>query len=186
MDKKEWRRLMKQKLHQLQDEERRKIYEEIHKKLFSSTLWRDAETIGITVSRDFELPTKPVIEKAWQEGKTVAVPRCQKDSKTMEFRVITSFSDLENEYMDLFEPIVKKTDVLIGDQIHLMFVPGLVFSLKGFRIGYGGGYYDRYLANYQNPTLSLAFSFQITADVPSEPFDIPVDFLLSEDGLVKV
>lgn len=100
----------------------------------------------------------------------------------MQFREMRSYDELENVYMDLFEPRMDATQLITSDQIDLIIVPGLVFDRRGYRIGYGGGYYDRYLQTYQGLKISLAYSFQTTDTLPHEEFDIPVDHIITEDG----
>jgi 5-formyltetrahydrofolate cyclo-ligase len=185
MEKKEWRRTMKQKLQTMDQVERAGAAQAVHQELFTSQMWKQAESIAITVSREFELPTRPVIERAWNEGKTVSVPKCDPHTRSMEFRVIKSFDDLETVYMDLFEPIESCTKKAGSSEVDLMIVPGLVFSRDGYRIGYGGGYYDRYLARFENETAALAYSFQVAESLPAEPFDIPVAAILTENGWIE-
>jgi 5-formyltetrahydrofolate cyclo-ligase len=102
----------------------------------------------------------------------------------MEFRELRSLEDLENVYMDLYEPIVTKTEVVPSEKIDLLVVPGLVFDRSGYRIGYGGGYYDRYLAHFKGAAVSLAFNDQIGENLPHEEFDIPVEQVITETGLL--
>ncbi|MFC0188266.1 5-formyltetrahydrofolate cyclo-ligase [Fictibacillus aquaticus] len=185
MDKKEWRRLMKQKLQAMDQDERNRASSAVHRELFESQIWNRAKSIAITVSREFELPTRPVIERAWIEGKNVSVPKCDPISRSMQFRSITSFDELEIVYMDLCEPIESLTYEVDRSEVDLMFVPGLVFSRDGYRIGYGGGYYDRYLEHFKNKTAAMAFSFQVEESLPTEPFDIPVAAILTENGWIE-
>ncbi len=157
----------------------------IHKHLFSHRLWEQAKTIAITISRGKEIDTKLIIEKAWAERKDVVVPKCDSKTNTMVFRKITTFHQLEQVFFGLEEPIVNKTIAVEAEGIDLMIVPGICFDLEGYRIGYGGGYYDRYLTRYKGNTLSLAFSFQIFKKVPREPHDLPVQGLITELGVRK-
>ena len=98
----------------------------------------------------------------------------------MDFRLITSFDDLETVYMDLKEPIVSRTVSIDKGQIDLQIVPGVVYSDEGFRIGFGGGYYDRYLTDYEGDRVSLAFEIQTSQEVPIEEHDIPVNKIITE------
>lgn len=97
----------------------------------------------------------------------------------MFFYAIENFGQLENVYMNLREPIVEETQLVVAEQIDIMIVPGVVFDKKGFRIGFGGGYYDRYLERYNGVTISLAFDTQIVNSVPIEPHDLPVDIIIT-------
>ena len=96
-----------------------------------------------------EVNTYPIIEKAWEEGKKVVVPKCNKEARTMSFRKISNFDQLETVYMNLREPIPALTEEVNADEIDLQIVPGVAYTERGERIGYGGGYYDRYLMHYK-------------------------------------
>jgi 5-formyltetrahydrofolate cyclo-ligase len=152
--------------------------------LNDSIEYGSAHTIGVTISRFPEVDTYALIESAWQSGKRVAVPKCNPDTREMDFRLITTFEDLETVYMDLKEPIVSRTVSIDKGQIDLQIVPGVVFSDEGFRIGFGGGYYDRYLTDYKGGRVSLAFDNQTSHEVPIEEHDIPVNKIITENRVL--
>jgi 5-formyltetrahydrofolate cyclo-ligase len=182
MTKTEWRKKTKQLLTSMDVKDRKDRSEKIANHLYQTQQWHKCERIGITVSRNFELDTYRIIENAWKEGKKVCVPKCYSEDKKMEFRELSSFDELENVYMDLYEPITAKTQIVSTENIDLLVVPGLVFDQSGYRIGYGGGYYDRYLVNYTGETVALAFYDQIAEQLPHEDFDIPVQQIITETG----
>ncbi|OOE09891.1 5-formyltetrahydrofolate cyclo-ligase [Fictibacillus arsenicus] len=182
MTKSEWRKKIKSELLSMEGNDRKVLNEKIAAQLFKTELWQNSNYIGITVSRKFELDTTTVIKKAWEEGKKVCVPKCYSANKKMEFRELSSFDELENVYMDLYEPVIDRTKVIPKENIDLLIVPGLVFDKKGYRIGYGGGYYDRFLQNYQGSTLSICYSFQTAEQLPFEVFDVPVEQVITEEG----
>jgi 5-formyltetrahydrofolate cyclo-ligase len=103
----------------------------------------------------------------------------------MQFYEISSFDQLEIVYMQLHEPNPNKTNKVESENISYLIVPGVVFDLSGFRIGYGGGYYDRFLSNYDGPTISIAFDEQLIEIVPSENFDVPVQLLITDKRRVE-
>jgi 5-formyltetrahydrofolate cyclo-ligase len=185
MTKSEWRKKMKQQLVLMEKEERREKSQQIANYLFQTKQWKSCKSMGITVSRNFELDTSLIIEAAWNNGITVCVPKCYSKDKQMEFRAIQSYDQLENVYMDLYEPIVDQTNVILSEDIDLLIVPGLVFDRSGYRIGYGGGYYDRYLAGYSGTTISLAYQSQLMDLLPHEKFDVPVEQVITEIGSEK-
>ena len=115
------------------------------------------DTIGITISRFPKWIHGRLSKRLGQAGKRIAVPKCIHATREMDFRLITSYDNLETVYMDLLEPIVDETISVEKDEIDLQIVPGVVFSDEGYRIGFGGGYYDRYLTDYKGIRLSLAF-----------------------------
>jgi 5-formyltetrahydrofolate cyclo-ligase len=161
-------------LNSMDRDEHKRLSLTIVNQLLQSAEFRNANTIGLTLSRFPEVETRPLIEAAWQAGKRVAVPKCIQETRDMDFRLITSYTNLETVYMNLLEPIVAETVAVEKAAIDLQIVPGVVYSNDGYRIGFGGGYYDRYLANYNGHMLSLAFDCQTNIAVPLESHDIPV------------
>lgn len=148
--------------------------------LFNHPKWQRARTIGVTISRGREIPTRPIIERAWQEGKQVAVPKCLPTAKTLDFRHLHHFNQLETVYFGLKEPIISQTPAVNKDQLDLVIVPGVAFDPTGYRIGFGGGYYDRFLADYEGDTVALLLSDQLVERIPGELHDIPVQTLITE------
>ena len=177
--------MVKKQLGELSIDTFKKNCAEIHKHLFLHNDWNKAKTIGVTVSRGREVDTKTIIEKAWRDGKRVVVPKCDPESNTMIFRKIDTYHQLETVFFGLMEPIESETISVEPDDIDLMIVPGICFDRKGYRIGYGGGYYDRYLKEYQGVTISLAFSFQLLNSLPRETHDVPIEGLITEIGVEK-
>lgn len=152
----------------------------IHKRLFNEPCIQDSKTIAVTISRYPEVDTTMIIEQLWKLGKIVVVPKCHPKTKEMSFYAIKHFSQLETVYMDLQEPIIEQTKLITKDQIETIIVPGIVFNNKGYRIGYGGGYYDRYLSNFEGTCIALAFDEQIINVVPVEAYDIPVHTIITD------
>ncbi|PKJ56989.1 5-formyltetrahydrofolate cyclo-ligase [Bacillus sp. SN10] len=169
-------------MNSLSKERYKTLSEQIAFSLYAQKEWAEAKTIGITLSMENEVNTYPIIEKAWEEGKKVVVPKCNKETRTMSFRQISNFDQLETVYMNLREPIPALTEEVNADEIDLQIVPGVAYTERGERIGYGGGYYDRYLVHYKGKTLSLAYSFQMVEHIPVEPFDKNVEKIITEKG----
>lgn len=144
-----------------------------------------ADIVGITLSAFPEVDTWRLIEKLWSSGIRVAAPKCDAKTRRMQFFEITSFDQLEIVYMKLHEPNPNKTNKVASENISYLIVPGVVFDLSGFRIGYGGGYYDRFLSTYDGPTISLAFDEQLVEKVPSENFDLPVQVVITDKRRVE-
>ncbi|RXI99451.1 5-formyltetrahydrofolate cyclo-ligase [Anaerobacillus alkaliphilus] len=174
MNKTVFRNKMKQRLLEMTDTEFLAFSENIKDKLLESTEWIEAKTVGITISTGREVDTKGIIEEGWRQQKRIVVPKCYPSRKEIKFYEITSYTELEDSFYSLKEPITNIAPLVSKEEIDLLIVPGIIFDKRGFRIGYGGGYYDRFLSNYQNKTLSLAFDFQIVNDIPTETHDIAV------------
>ena len=158
----------------------------IAQSLFKDELWKSASTVGITISKPPEVDTYQIIRRAWDEGKRVVVPKCFSKERRMDFRVLENFDQLETVYFSLLEPIESQTTLIDPQEIELLLVPGLAFTKAGFRLGVGGGYYDRFLeANHVN-TLSLAFHQQIVPEIPLEKHDLPVMKIITDKGFYTV
>lgn len=136
--------------------------------------WEQAKSVALTLALDLEIETMPLVRTAWEEGKSVFVPKVTKQGLT--FHEIHSFDDLEPGVMGILEPLTAATTRAID----ICIVPGRVFDRSGYRIGWGGGYYDRYLATYKGTTISLAYDVQLLEEIPKEPHDIPVEFIVTE------
>ncbi|WP_343042060.1 5-formyltetrahydrofolate cyclo-ligase [Ornithinibacillus caprae] len=183
LEKKELRKATISKLKNLSIAERQKIEEQLIHNLLHSDQWNKANTIGITVSQGFEWNTKKIIEAGWKADKIISVPKCIPSDKKLDFYQLVNFNQLEVVYYNLLEPDPKQTNKIEFDQIDLLIVPGLLFDRYGFRIGFGGGYYDRLLANYTGETVSLVSEVQLVHEVPTETFDLPVKHLVTETGI---
>ena len=185
MDKKELRKVAKERLNNIDSTTRKRISNQIVHQLISSDLWKQADTIGVTVSSGFEWDTEPIIEQGWQEGKTIVVPKCTPENRQLDFYHLENFDQLEESFYNLREPNPARTTKVNKQAINLLIVPGLLYDKRGYRIGFGGGYYVRFLTDFQNKTVSIFYSEQLLDEVPSEPYDLPVQALLTEKGFVE-
>ncbi|WP_186575783.1 5-formyltetrahydrofolate cyclo-ligase [Aquibacillus kalidii] len=160
-----------------------KIEETLSQHLYNSQLWKRSKTIGITVSQSHEWDTKQIIKGAWKNNKTVCVPKCIPSTHELDFYKIDSLDQLEVVYYNLLEPNPNLTAPVENNSIDLLIVPGIVFDRQGYRIGYGGGYFDRFLNDYKGETIALLSNFQLVERIPMEAFDIPVRSLITEEGI---
>ncbi|MDM5249206.1 5-formyltetrahydrofolate cyclo-ligase [Lysinibacillus sp. G4S2] len=150
------------------------------KKVLQEPYIIEANTIGITISNKPEVDTIHLIEELWQLGKKVAIPKCNPKTREMSFYAIESFDQLETVYMHLREPIPEKSEFIDANEMDVILVPGVVFDMFGYRVGYGGGYYDRYVINYRKGKLiSLLFDEQLYEQVPTDVHDCPVDIIVT-------
>jgi 5-formyltetrahydrofolate cyclo-ligase len=116
-----------------------------------------------------------MLQQAIRDGKRVAVPKVYGD--TMRFIYLDDLSQVEKSEMGIPEPILDTP--VAEDKTALVLMPGLAFTKQGDRMGYGGGFYDRFLTDEpEHPTLALCYDFQIVESLPTEEFDIPVDTVL--------
>lgn len=172
------RRQMKDKLNQLTPDQKQTIEQRLYEKLWHNDSWKAAKSIGITISQGYEWDTTPIIQKAWEQGKRVVVPKCFPKEKQLVFYQLNDFQQLESVYYGLLEPNPETSEKVLSNQIDLLLVPGLVFDENLYRIGHGGGFYDRYLTSYDGKTISLIWREQLIEHIATKPYDIPVDDLL--------
>ncbi|SDN07966.1 5-formyltetrahydrofolate cyclo-ligase [Sediminibacillus halophilus] len=184
MKKSEWRTKAKQLLEDMPAERREMIEAKLAAHLFDSVYWKKAKTIALTVSQRHEWDTRVIIEKAWKEKKNVCVPKCYPKVPEIVFYHLSSYDQLECVYIDLLEPNPDAAKSISKQEIDLIIVPGLLFDLQGYRVGYGGGYYDRFLSDFSNPTLALTSNEQLIDEVPRDAYDIAVDHIITETGLI--
>ncbi|HWK23986.1 MAG TPA: 5-formyltetrahydrofolate cyclo-ligase [Ureibacillus sp.] len=180
MDKKFIRNQVRQSLQKIDSEQYKLSSLLIKERLLREPSILKGNTIAITISNKREVDTKEIIESLWGLKKKVVVPKCEPVDRSMNFYEIENFHQLENVYMDLQEPKPESSQLVKASQIDCIIVPGIVFDNKGYRVGYGGGYYDRYLTQFNGIMISLAFDIQLVMDVPKENYDIPVDLILTE------
>jgi len=182
LNKDELRKETIKKLKNIRSDRKTTIEKQLHLILFSSPAWVNSQTIGITISKEFEWNTRPIIEQAWELGKTVCVPKSYPKEKELVFYKLDSYEQLEPSYYQLLEPKITETEQINKKQMDLLIVPGILFDKDGYRIGFGGGYYDRYLADYPNETVSLLARAQLIEDLPVHSFDINVNQMITEEG----
>ena len=141
----------------------------------ASKAYQEAKTIYGYLPYNQEVRTTAMLQKALDDGKRVAVPKCY--GEEMRFIYLEDLSKVEKGYCNIPEPI--EDGPVADDPTALVLMPGLAFTERGERMGYGGGFYDKFLASEPNhPTLALCYDFQMVDYIPTEEFDIPVDTVL--------
>ena len=144
--------------------------------LFLATdAYRNAHSIYGYLPCNQEVRTEAILRQALRDGKRVAVPKCR--GREMHFIWLDDLNAVAPGYRNIPEPIADSP--VADDKTALVLMPGLAFDKKGHRIGYGGGFYDRFLAREpDHPTLALCYGFQMTDSLETETFDIPADLVL--------
>ena len=129
-----------------------------------------------------EVDTRTIIEELLEEGRRVAVPRVVREEHKMVFSEISSLDELSSGTMKILEPPADAPVLTVPEMVKTAcLVPGLVFDGSGHRVGYGGGYYDRFLTFYPGNKIGLARVTQLSSNpLPVGEHDVPVDFLVSE------
>lgn len=142
-----------------------------------------ARTILCYVSKKIEIDTFGIIEDALAAGKRVAVPRCVEGTRLMDFYLIHSAEDMEKGSFGVLEPVVERCEKLTDFSRSICIVPALGYDLEGYRLGYGGGYYDRFLSGYKGLKVGVIYAACVCPRLPRGKFDVPVDVLLTEKYL---
>lgn len=175
MDKTALRKRIKEKKRAMTEAQIQEKSRQLGEKFVASEAYRCAKTIYGYLPYNQEVRTIAMLEQALRDGKRVAVPKCYGDE--MRFIHMDDLSKVEKGYAGIPEPIADGP--VADDETALVLMPGLAFDPQGHRIGYGGGFYDRFLAKEPNhPTLALCYDFQILPHLDTEEFDIPVDTVL--------
>ena len=175
MDKKELRCRIKEKKRLMTAEEIETASARLGQLLRETEQYRQASTIYGYLPYNQEVRTTPMLQQALLDGKRVAVPKIY--GEEMKFIYLTDLSQVEKNSYGIPEPI--SDEPVAEDVTALVLMPGLAFTKSGDRMGYGGGFYDKFLAAETNhPTVALCYAFQILEHIPTEENDIPVDLVL--------
>lgn len=157
----------------------------ILEKLFETNLYKNARNIFTYISFGDEINTIKLIERALKDNKNISVPKTYRETRTMNAIFIPCLKELKENHMGILEPI-DDSIVIKKEDIDLIIVPGAVFDKDFNRIGYGGGYYDRYLEDiaYKNNKVVLAYDFQIVDKIEKEEHDIKVDIIITDKQIL--
>ncbi|MBR6790278.1 MAG: 5-formyltetrahydrofolate cyclo-ligase [Oscillospiraceae bacterium] len=142
--------------------------------------YREAELVLTYVSTAIEVDTRALIERALADGKRVAVPRCTPGKIDMKFYLIGSLDELEPGAFGVLEPNPEKCRELRRYDKSVCVLPGLGFDLQGYRLGYGKGYYDRFLSRYPGKNVGVCYNICLKALLPHGRYDKMVDVLVTE------
>ena len=152
----------------------------IQKRLRKVHAFRNAQKIGAYYPIGSEIMTQDIIQELISQGKDVFLPKVVGDK--MEFRKITDFSSLEKGNFDIMEP---KDDCPTDNALDVILVPTVGISQSGVRLGYGHGFYDKFLAENKTVTISLTLEKQIIKNIPKSEHDIAIDWIATEDRIFQ-
>lgn len=179
MTKSELRKAIREQKRAMTEREIDAASARLGKKFLACGLYQKANTIYGYLPYNQEVRTVPMLQRALRDGKRVAVPKVY--GEDMKFLYITDFSQVEKGYAGIPEPVFDEP--VAADETALVLMPGLAFTKKGDRMGYGGGFYDKFLAGEPaHPTVALCYGFQMVESLPTEEYDIPVDLVLWDEG----
>lgn len=175
--KNEMRRFFLNLRREIGEERIEKYSEKIYQNLIKTDLYKKANTIFVYVSMDKEINTEKIIRKSLEDGKEIYVPFIE--GKEMKAKKLEKYEDLVEGKFN-----IKTTNSNISlDNPDLSLVPGLTFDKSKHRIGYGGGYYDKFLEKSKTTSLGLFASPFESLEIPTEEYDIALDYILTEEGL---
>ncbi len=153
----------------------------MQKKLKKIGVFRNAQKIGVYYPIGSEVLTQDIIQELLSNGKDVFLPKVIGD--IMEFGKIKDFSSLETGSFDIMEP---KEDCQIDNNLDVILIPTVGMSLSGVRLGYGHGFYDKFLADKKIETISLLLEKQIVKNIPKSDHDVIIDWAVTEDRILKI
>ena len=150
-----------------------------------SRLWQYQRNsiLLVYVSTAIEVDTIGIIQQAWADGKRVAVPRCVPDTRNMEFYYIDSLEDLSPGMFGVLEPQANQDRLYDEKYAGLCIVPAFSYDWRGFRLGYGKGYYDRFLSRFEGNMVGICYSDCVQRTLPHGRYDRPVELLVTEHYL---
>ena len=169
----------------LSEQERSVLDDRITQKLLATSEYAEATTVLTYVSVSSEVSTRMFIERALRDGKTVAVPRCL-PGHCLEFVAIASLEQLVAAPFNLLEP-AKELPAVTEDQKNnsICIVPALLVDTKGYRLGYGAGFYDRFLSTYPGKKICLAYQQNLSRTMlPHTALDVAVDMVITESEVL--
>ena len=174
----ELRKQVLQKMKAISQEQKQAMAQALTERFLYHPFYQKAKVIATYLSFPHEFQTQGLIEQALKDGKKVLIPKTYPQGR-MGFVVYNPQQLLKTSF-GLLEP---QGDLLVVDpsQIDLIHVPGLAFTTEGYRIGYGGGYYDRYLGNFTGHSMSTIYPCQVQKFIP-EDHDVPVQEVLIYEG----
>ena len=169
----------RQRRESLSPEYKKQLDRRIAERVTSLYQYKNAKTVMIYASTAIEVDTFEIIERALVDGKRIALPRCIKGTRSMEFHYISGLDDLERGSFNVLEP--KETLEIVTDYSDtLMIVPALSLDSFGYRLGYGGGYYDRYLARYGFDTVGICYAEDYMYRMLHGRYDCPLGLIVTD------
>ena len=175
MNKSDLRRMIREKKRAMTEEEIVESSCRLAELFVATQQYQSAKTLYGYMPYNQEVRTVPILEQALRDGKRIAVPKVFGDE--MRFIYIDDFSAMEKGYSGIPEPVADGP--VADDPEALVLMPGLAFDKEGHRIGYGGGFYDKFLSSEPNhPTVALCYGFQMLPEIATDDYDIPVDCVL--------
>ncbi len=168
-------------------DEKERLDTRIRERLVSSKAYKNCDILLTYVSTPIEVDTRGIISAAFSDGKTVAVPKCTDSSGNMTFYVIENFEQLEPGAFSVLEPSAEKCRPAERFENAVCIVPALAYDMDGYRIGYGGGYYDRFLSAHRELyNIGIEYCRCTAASFIKGRYDVAADMLVTEKYIKKI
>ncbi|AFS77214.1 5-formyltetrahydrofolate cyclo-ligase [Gottschalkia acidurici 9a] len=188
LDKKAIRKRMLNIRQQMNRDKVESLSKEIKLKLMKLPIYQKSKTIMLYLSFGNEVDSYELIKACLESGKKVVVPFCvKKDMKIIPTEIKSLDIPLRTHDMGYMEIEEEFVDPVSADEIDLIILPGIAFDKKCYRIGFGAGYYDRFLGelNFGIPTIGVAYDFQIIESfLEMESHDVPLDYVITESRII--
>jgi 5-formyltetrahydrofolate cyclo-ligase len=188
MDKKEVRNIMSKRRKSMSEQEVNRKSKTIIEKVMNTEEFKKSKNLMVFLSFDNEVYTFDLIDKAMDMGKKVIVPYTVKDTYEIIPTLLKNIEeDLEVSSYGYLEPKKDKITAVQEEDIDLTIVPGLAFDKNMNRIGFGKGYYDRYLAKTKKDSknMAIAYEYQVLEEIPYDDYDVKMDYIITEENIYK-
>lgn len=185
MDKKETRKLLLQKRRDIPKDKKEIYDEEISKKITLSDFYKNANQVLVFASTEDEFDTSYIVNKCRIDGKKVFYPICIDNSGKMEFKEVNSSNDLQIGMYNILEPKSNCKDYNQSEN-DIIIVPCISVDNLGYRIGYGKGYYDRFLNSFNGVSICPCYDELLSDTLPTDKFDMKINILVTQHILKEV
>lgn len=171
----------------LSDDEVYRFSEKIFYNLKENSFFNNSAHMMVYLDFKHEVKTDFIINYCLDHGKKVHIPICIPETHELCISRITSLTELQPGHFGIREPMAEYLRLSDSSLVDLVLVPGVAFDSAGNRIGFGAGYYDRFMKRLRSDAVkaALAYSFQVADLIPSDKHDIPVDYIVTEKGTVR-
>ncbi|KZL92780.1 5-formyltetrahydrofolate cyclo-ligase [Clostridium magnum] len=187
LSKTTFRKLVLEKRDAVAMDTRKKWDEEVFKRIIHNEFYINSNIIFTFVSFGSEVNTHQIINLALNDNKIIYVPKIKSKEKGIEIFRINSLSDLRPGYFDILEPS-ENCSAADSRDIDLILMPGVAFDRQGGRLGYGAGFYDRFLTKMSKKVskIALAYQLQVVNSVPMESSDVRIDGIITNEELITI
>lgn len=170
----------------LSEDEVKALSDSIFQNLRKNTFFNAAHNVMIYLDFKHEVKTDAIIEYCLEHGKKVYVPICIPETHEICISRITGLDQLQSGHFGIREPFREHIRLSDSSLLDLLLVPGVAFDASGNRIGFGAGYYDRFMKRLRPDAFkaALAYSFQVVEQVPTDEYDIPADYIVTENETI--